>query len=136
MALEGKPGDSPVAMINELVMRLNENSRRIKYVEQKVEKVESTTSTLEETALMQMNDLKINLERIGQKMTALAERLNMIESEMARLGKEVGRAATKSEVKQLEAFIDIVNPITSKFVTRDELDRALEESAPKKTLRA
>ena len=29
MALEGKPGDSPVAMINELVMRLNENSRRI-----------------------------------------------------------------------------------------------------------
>lgn len=136
MAFESKPGDSPVGMMNELVRRLNENSRRIKYVEQKIDKIESTTSTLEETILLQMNDLKVNLERIAQKMTSLAERLSAIENEMLRFNKEIGKAATKAEVKQLESFIDLVNPITSKFVTREELDRALEESAPKKALRA
>jgi len=136
MAFDSKPGDSPAMMMNELVRRLNENSRRIKYVEQKAEKVESTVTTLEETALLRMNDLKINLERIEQKMTSLAERLNAIETEILHANKEIGKAATKSEVKHLEAYIDLMNPITSKFITREELERVLEENAPKKVLRA
>jgi len=136
MAFDSKPGDSPAIMMNELVRRLNENSRRIKYVEQKAEKVESTVTTLEETALMRMNDLKINLERIEQKMTSLAERLNVIESEILHANKEIGKSVTKAEIKHLEAYIDLMNPITSKFITREELERVLEENAPKKVLRA
>jgi len=136
MVFESKPAESPMSVMNEVVRRLNENSRRLKYVEQKVEKIESTTSTLEENVLVQMNDLKINLERIGQKITDLSGRLDAIDSELLKFNKELSKTASKAEVKQLETFIDIINPITSKFVTRDELERIIEENAPKKALRA
>jgi hypothetical protein len=49
------------------------------------------------------------------------------------VNKELSKTALKSDVKKIETFIDVVNPITAKFVTRDELDRLLEERMKRKT---
>lgn len=117
---------------NEMVRRINEDSRRIKNVEQRLDRIDSTINTLQETVLNQMSDLKINLERIGNKITVLAERLDGIENEILRINKDLGKTATKADVKKLETFIDLVNPITAKFITKDELERELEERIPRR----
>jgi len=57
----------------------------------------------------------------------LSERLSGIESEIDKVNKGLNKAATKAEVKQIETFMNIVNPITSKFITKEELERMLEE---------
>ena len=119
-----KPVDT--ALDSEIIKRANESSRRIRILEQRVERVEDTAGGLQGTATVQMNDLKIGLDRIGQRIKEVADKLSAIESEIARLNKELTRAATKREVKELESFIDLVNPITAKFVTKDELERALK----------
>src|SRR3989344_669895 len=126
MAFE-KPNTEINAISSELVRRLNENSRRLRIMEQKIDKLESSMDLLEDNTLNQMNDMKIGLERIATKITALGDKLTSIETDMARINKELGRAATKAEVKQLETFIDLVNPITAKFVTKGELERAFED---------
>ena len=128
MVFESKPPQMDIQLLsNELIRRINEDTRRIKAIEQEVERLESTSSTLEETLLTQMNDIKITLDKISQKITNVAERLNAIDTEVLRMNKEIGKTATKSEVKQLETFIDLVNPITAKFVTKEELERVLAE---------
>lgn len=128
----GKQTDELTSLSGELVKRLNENSRRIRLLEQKLDKIEGSMEMLEQTALNQTNDLKINLERIIVKITSIGDRLSGIESDIMRVNKELGRTATKAEVKQMETFIDLVNPITSKFVTKDEMNRALEERLGRK----
>jgi len=35
--------------------------------------------------------------------------------------------ATKTEIQKIKMFIDIVNPLTSSFVTKDELESIIEE---------
>ena len=120
------------AVLSELIKRINEDRRMMRLVEQSVERLENSLSALEGSALSQMSDFKLSLDRIGSKIEATAARLNAIESNIAKLGKGVDKAATKLELKQLESFIDLVNPVTSKFVTKDELDRALEERARKR----
>jgi uncharacterized coiled-coil DUF342 family protein len=132
MVFEQKNQGDIQLLSSELIRRINEDSRRIKTIEQKIEKIESTSSTLEETVLTQMNDVKINLDRISQRIAAVADRLSMIETDMLRMKKEINNTATKAEVKQLETFVDIVNPITAKFVTKDELQRVLAERSFKK----
>ncbi len=120
------------AVLSELIKRINEDRRMMRLVEQSVERLENSLSALEGSALSQLSDFKMSLDRIGIKIEATAARLNAIEANIAKLGKGVDKAATKLELKQLESFIDLVNPITSKFVTKDELDRALEERARKR----
>ena len=120
------------AVLSELIKRINEDRRMMRLVEQSVERLENSLSALEGSALSQLSDFKLSLDRIGSKIEATAARLNAIESNIAKLGKGVDKAATKLELKQLESFIDLVNPVTSKFVTKDELDRALEERARKR----
>lgn len=101
-------------------------------MEQHISRIENSLSSLEESVILQMGEIKISLERINNKMAMAAERLSLIESEISKLGKSVGKSATKTELRQIESFIDLVNPITSKFVTKDELERAVDDVARKK----
>lgn len=130
MAFEGfqpQKQQDEKTIIAELVKRLNQNASRLHMAEQKIDRVETTIRTLDETALTQMNNLKLDLDRISSKIADVADRLVFIESEVARMNARMEKTATRMEVKQLESFIDIINPITSKFVTKDELERAVED---------
>ena len=115
------------AVLSEIIKRINEDRRRMRMLEQSVERLENSLAALEGSALSQMSDFKLMLERIGSKIEATSARLSAIEGNVSKLGRGMDKAATKLEQRQMESFIDLVNPVTSKFVTKDELDRALEE---------
>jgi predicted nucleic acid-binding Zn-ribbon protein len=132
LPFEKQPVSDVMTMTNEMVRRLNEYSRRIKNIEQRLERMEGRIGMMEQTVMNQMSDLKISLDKISQKILGVSERLNSIDSELVRLNKDFGKMALKSDVKKLETFIDIVNPITSKFVTKGELERAMEDRMRKK----
>ncbi|OGW55103.1 MAG: hypothetical protein A2Y81_05665 [Nitrospirae bacterium RBG_13_43_8] len=112
---------------SELLRRVNESGRRIRLLEQRMERVDDSISGLEENVLTQLDDLKLGIERLSDKILKISERLNSIDVEIDKVNKGLNKAATKSEVKQLETFVDVVNPITSKFVTMEQVERALEE---------
>jgi len=122
-----KPNPEMGAISSELVRRLNENSRRLRIMEEKLDKLETSMALLEENTINQMNDMKIGLDRISAKISAVGDKLVSIETDMSKINRELGKTATKNEVKQIETFIDLINPITAKFVTKDELERAFED---------
>jgi hypothetical protein len=61
----------------------------------------------------------------------LAEKLNALENEIQRIDKELMKTAKKSDIKQIEGFIDLINPITSSFVTKQELESYVKETLSK-----
>ena len=125
MAFE-KAADAKI-LTTELVKRMNEDMRRIRILEERFDRIESRMRTVEETALDQMESLRVSVERISEKIANISEKFKGVDDEIVRINKELNKAATKSEVKSLETFIDILNPITSRFVTKDEMERALED---------
>lgn len=116
---------------SELMRRINEGSRRIRLLEQRMDRIDDSFSSLEDRALNQLDDLKLGIERLSDKILKLTDKLNGIENEIAKVNKGLSKTASKAELKQLETFVNIVNPITSKFVTKDELERRLEEKIEK-----
>lgn len=122
--MAGKPEE---ILTSETIRRLNEYSNRIKNLEQRIERIENRMNSLEETALIRLGELKVSFERVSQKLTSFSERLSTLENEVLKIEKELGKMALKSDLKKIETFIDVVNPVTSKFVTREELERILED---------
>ncbi len=115
----------------ELVKRINEDTRRIRIIEQRVDRLESSIESVQENTLTQLNDLKLSLEKISDKIVSVSEKLINIEGEILRLSKELSRTATKRELKQMETFIDLINPITAKFTTKDEVEKMIENKIPR-----
>jgi len=133
VAPDGKSIPADVASVtNELVKRLNEYSIRIRNIEQRLERMESRIEDIEETVLNQMGGLRIGLEKISQNFSSFSDRLTAIENEVLRMNKELSKTALKSDIKKIETFIDVVNPVTSKFVTKEEVERLLEETVKRK----
>ena len=116
------------SVTGELVKRVNEDTRRIRLVEQRIDRLEENIRMVENIISEQTNNLKLNLNEISQKITGLSGRLDSIEKEIGKLNKVLEKTVTKIDVKKLETFIDLVNPMTSKFVTKDEMKNALEEA--------
>lgn len=124
--------EESAAITSELVKRINEDTRRIRIIEQRIDRVENSINALEDNYLTQFNDLKLSLEKLGNKMVSISEKLVDIESEMLRLNKELAKTATKREIKQMETFIDLINPVTAKFMTRDEMENFVTDLLKRK----
>jgi len=122
-----QPQDTSV-FSNEIVKMANTNTRRIRAIEQRLSGSERRIAAMEEKIIDEMDDLRRGFEQISLDIKALSENLSQIRSEMLKINKNLDRAAKKSEVKELESLLDLYNPIKSKFVTRDEVKRIIEEN--------
>lgn len=125
MALDKQENTKKV--FSELVNRINEDRRRIRLMEQNIDRLEESINSTESDLLARISEFRILIERMERKLSETTTRMVSLEAEISRLDNSVKKAASKIDLKQLENFIDLVNPITSKFVTKEELERAIEE---------
>ena len=114
------------SILIEVSRRLNEDERRLRYLEQRIEKIESSLTALEEKVLENINEIKIAQEMLSAKISELKEKTEKLGESVFKMYEEAKKFATKGDLKKIETFIDLVNPITSKFVTKDELKREIE----------
>jgi 3-methyladenine DNA glycosylase/8-oxoguanine DNA glycosylase len=113
------------ALTTEMLRRINVNTGRIRAVERRLERTDMSLTSLKDTFLSHAEEFKVGLEKIDDKLSSVAQRLTTIEDELVKITKQLGRTATKVELSKLEKFVDLFGPLTTKFVTREELERAL-----------
>lgn len=132
MVFEKKPQLNIHAFNTELVTRINTNTRRIRTLEQRHEGTEGRISSLEEKVIDELENLKKHFDQISRDIDSLTKNISELRAEFLKMSKSIEKAARKTEVKELESLIDLYNPIKSKFVTRDEVEKILEEKLTKK----
>ncbi|MBI4176855.1 MAG: hypothetical protein HY516_00650 [Candidatus Aenigmarchaeota archaeon] len=127
MAVFEKKPANVQAVVAELIRRLNDNSKRLRLVEQKITSLESTLSNIDQTAVEQFKQAKLSSDKLNARIDELANRLAKIEDDARKLTKQMERVATKTELREIQGFIDLINPIKSEFVTISEVRKMLEE---------
>ena len=115
----------------EVVRSTNDNTRRIRVLEQNLESSRNRISSLEERMIDEMGDIKKWMDQLSIDAKEISKALKNIRAEMLRINKELEKTARKSEVKELESLMDLYSPIKSHFVTRDEVARILERELNK-----
>ena len=128
MAVFNKRQGNVQDVIGEVIRRVNDNSKRLRLVEQKGLNLESTISGLDKSILEQVKQAKTAIEKLGLKIDELGNRVAKLEDDNRKIIKQLERVATKTELKEIQGFIDLINPIKSEFVTKSEVRKMFEES--------
>ncbi|MEM5799542.1 MAG: hypothetical protein QXZ43_02670 [Candidatus Aenigmatarchaeota archaeon] len=110
----------------ETVKRINDNTRRIRIIEQRLDIIDSRIKGIEERVIDEMNTLKVTFDKLSEDVKALSTEIKTMRGNMLKFEQNLEKTAKKSELKEIESLLDLYNPIKSRFVTRDELDRILE----------
>lgn len=131
MVFERKPVQQMDSINNEIIRSMNDNTRRIRALEQSLDSSRSRITSLEERMIDEMGDIKKWLDQLSLDIKEISNEIKMMRSEILRVNKELEKTAKKTEVKELESLIDIYNPIKSHFVTKEEVFRMMERGLNK-----
>jgi predicted nucleic acid-binding Zn-ribbon protein len=121
------------ALTNEVIGRIDNNTRRVRTVEQRIEGLELRMGSAEEKMIEEVNNLKREFERISIDLKEINKTLADMHDEIIRINKDVDKTAKKNEVKELESLLDLYNPIKSKFVTKDEVRNMIDDRISEKS---
>jgi vacuolar-type H+-ATPase subunit I/STV1 len=114
-------------VINELVQRANADTRRLRTLEGMVDNLVSRVNSLEEIFLKERKKTEAELAAINSLIKKQGERTASIEKTINEIAKKLKGFATTSKIRELEELIDIYNPMKSNFITKEEVERLMEE---------
>lgn len=130
MVFDKKPVDE--GFQTEIIRRINDNTRRTRILEQNIDVINLRIRGIEEQVISDMDSMKKNLDQLSLDIQEVSKSLSELRSEILKINKSLDKTARKTEVKELESLLELYNPVKSRFITRDELERALEEKINKK----
>ena len=94
----------------ELMRRVNEDSRRIRDLEQKLESLEGKTVNLENVVLQRFKSQDGRMNESSVKIKELDEALMFLKANVDKINKQMERVALKVEVKELERAFELLRP--------------------------
>jgi len=115
------------AVLTELVRRENESSRRLRALEERSSLTEMRASTLQDSMLKMIEERKIFNEKLNERLTNIENSILRIDNELMKINKNLEKMAKRTELKELENMLSFFNPIKTNFVTREEVERMIEE---------
>jgi len=121
------------AFSNEVVKIMSTNTRRIRSLEQRLDAIEMRIGGIQEKIINDIETIKKDFGEINMYIKDIVKNVSELRNEILRINKTIDKTARKSEVKELESLLDLYSPIKSKFTTRDEVERLIDEKLSKKT---
>ncbi|MDD5416950.1 MAG: hypothetical protein PHU12_03160 [Candidatus Aenigmarchaeota archaeon] len=119
-------GDIQV-ILSELVRRMNESSRRLRALEEKISLLDSKVGSIQDITLKNNQKARDNVNKIEGEFSEVNSALMKVQNDVSKVNKNLERFAKKSDVKELESMISLFNPLKASFITKEEVKRLLEE---------
>ena len=118
------------SIINELVDRTNTDTQRIRQLESwekgldlRLESLESDVLNLNNSLQKLSADLETGFKKRDQEM-------NEIRNTIKEIIKQLKRFVRTEKLGEIQALLDIYNPLKSNFVTREEVEQMISERLP------
>ncbi|MBS3056899.1 MAG: hypothetical protein J4473_05710 [Candidatus Aenigmarchaeota archaeon] len=114
-------------ILQELIRRANNESRRLRTLEQQLNAIETRLDSLEEVSVRRYKKSDLKFVETDGYIRNTNEVLLKLKNDVDKLNKQVVKFANKRDIKELEKMFDLLNPISQEFVTKESLDREVEE---------
>ena len=113
-------------ILQELVRRSNDETRRLREIESRLQNVEERATYLENTNIEKTKKLNERLADMELMIRGLNDEIAKLENALERINKQVGKFARKRDVREIEKMFDLLSPVKQEFVTRHELEQIKE----------
>ena len=114
-------------MLNSLVNRVNDNSKRIRELEEGIRNLKEQLNSLQSESLKQKKTIIENETSTKNSTKQILDRLANLEVDIDKVNREIKDLITRREFKEIENYLELINPITAKFVTRKEVEELIQE---------
>ena len=116
------------SILNEVTKRLNDNTRRIRVLEEKILNIDSRVNTIEQNVINATKQLNTGKQETDNELKELLDRLANFEVDIQTIKKALKKTVSHIELKELNNYLELINPITTKFVTKKELMDIIENN--------
>ncbi|MCJ7816549.1 MAG: hypothetical protein MUP55_01705, partial [Candidatus Aenigmarchaeota archaeon] len=106
---------------------VNDDTQRLRILEQSSESLTSRMNSLEQGMLQNRREFQKAFSEINDGLTSLNDRLSKTENTMKEVINHVKKLVTESQLKELQNLIEIYNPVKSNFVTKEEMEKFVNE---------
>jgi len=112
---------------SKLINLINDLNLYIKFLEQRILKIELDIKTINEKIENLNRIIERNEKRNEENFNNLKNKLDSLENEIEKIKVELKKKADLSEMKELKALLEMFHPLKSVFVTREEVKRMINE---------
>jgi len=131
MVFERKASQQQFGINAEISRIINDNTRRIRILEQSLESSRTRIGSLEERMIDEIGDIKKWIDQLSLDVKEISKDLKEIRTEISRVNKDLAKTARKTEIKELESLLELYSPIKSHFITKEEVMRLIEREMNK-----
>lgn len=118
--------NTPVVM-QELVRRSNEDARRLRALEQRLDSLETRVSAAENAAFEKTKKLNQKFAEFEVAIKSVSDELAKITGNMEKVNKQMLKFARKQDLREIEHMLDLISPLRQEFVTRESLKEEVDE---------
>ena len=115
-------------IMQELVRRSNEDSRRLRSLEQRLDGIENRINNFENGMLDRNKKVNQKFAELDLSMKTIGEEMMKLSSGIEKINKQVIKFARKQDLKEIERMLDLISPIRQEFVTKDQLEEELKSA--------
>lgn len=127
----GQSEDANVALVNELSRRLNDNTRRIRILEEKLRSIDSHVNDHDQRIIDATKQFNENAVSQASEITEIKDRLANIAIDIQNIKADIRKSASITDLKEVQEYLELINPITSKFITKGEVVQMIREELKK-----
>jgi vacuolar-type H+-ATPase subunit I/STV1 len=114
-------------IINELVDRTNTDTQRIRILEQREGGLSNRTESIEQEVLNINKSLQKLIVNIDTGLKKRDKSITEMQATIKEMIKHLKKLASVSKVNELEAMLNIYNPLKSNFVTKEEVEQLISQ---------
>ncbi|MCK5548668.1 MAG: hypothetical protein KAI64_06610 [Thermoplasmata archaeon] len=103
-------------IINEIVGRVNDNTKRLRLLEDRERLLTSRISSIDESVLDKIKGLDESMKELEAKILAQEEKTATLQNTLKEVVKQMHFLARKSEVKKLEEKLRLFDPLKTQLV--------------------
>jgi|SRR3989344_6502173 len=119
--------ESDRLITTEIVKRLNQVDTRLRELEQWVSKSEYSAQGLESMLSENQKIMEEKLDAMKKDMADAAASIEEFKTEFSALKKNLENTVKKEEFKEILHYVNLMNPIFSHYMTKEEVRRMIDE---------
>jgi hypothetical protein len=101
---------------------MDEESRRLRTLEQRTESMENRLRMLEDSTSSRSKKIDQSVVSLEAKISLMEDSLSKARLTIDKMSKTLDKTAKKTDFKELEKMFEILSPVREEFVTKKDLE--------------
>ncbi|MCX6815663.1 MAG: hypothetical protein NT120_02335 [Candidatus Aenigmarchaeota archaeon] len=126
------PMDNYQVILQELVRRSNEETRRLRMLEQKMDSLDDKLNSLLENNTERTKKINTKTAEVDVSLKNLSNEILNLKVNVDKINKQLVKFAQRRDLKEIERMLELLSPLREEFATKEDLEELKKQEEEEK----